>query len=170
MFSMNLNDIIVSTCRSLGEIDKHCHYEYDDGQYTATGMFFEFAVELNSFDNEKEYSSDRQNIYILVVGHRGWVKTEPFAVNSKFTTIGWKYTGDHDSCWHYGIRNEITDVYFSLAEQLNQRRQEAGLSTISPVEMSQYVSTWDKLFQPIKVQWHKTKKQRENVLDSIVVV
>lgn len=57
----------------------------------------------------------------------------------------WKHESSHDSCWrNIGAFNE---VYFGLAQQLNEKLEADGHETVAPMNMTQH--NGPQLFGPI---------------------
>lgn len=104
------------------------------------GLHFGFDVSLSSYVNGKEYNV-RKGLHLVYYARTNYVTvfsgvTEKFFTSPKEVTE-WKHEATHDSCWRDIVA--FTNLYFDMAERVNEKRVIAGLKSVAPKNMEQNV-------------------------------
>lgn len=106
------------------------------------------------------YNSPQYN-YVSVFSA---VTNNPFAVIAEVEE--WKHESSHDSCWR--DINVFSEVYFAMAEEINELLAKEGLEKVAPIEMSQFVSFGglgrDTLYEMVPVRIEKADHYKRNIV------
>lgn len=109
------------------------------------GLYFSFDPGLSFYsDSGEDYSAKRRGLHLLYQVNAGYSYINVFSAvtDSPFDPISkceWKHEHTHDSCWR--SVNAISDLYFEMAEEINQQLEADGKPRIAPRDMCQYVHT-----------------------------
>lgn len=74
-------------------------------------------------------------MYFLFTGTTVWVGHET-TERRKPSFEDYRFLSSHDSCWRNAVDEELTQIYFKFAEQINSVREKAGLKSVAPKDMS----------------------------------
>lgn len=130
---------------------------YKDGidWRTCRGLIFSLDVQIS--DNVRGHPNEaRQTIHVAILGsHSAFMTTTPLF--GWDTSTKWKNVGNHDSCWIDSVDTELTQTYFAMCNQVNNKK--------APVALSQYSTL--NLFRPVSfveatLDWDQARNKADD--------
>lgn len=68
----------------------------------------------------------------------------------------WKNTSNHDTCWESdGINSPLSELYFTMADEINMSLKDSGYEEMAPRDMNQSVYMTGKLWELVDIKLKK---------------
>lgn len=128
-------------------------------------LYFNFDVRLSCYTDDESYD-ESCGLHLLYHSKPGFTYVDVFSAVTENCFAGirevedWKHESSHDSCWR--DIQVFSQVYFGMAERINQQLKEDGLSRVAPCNMSQNIWFQDSAFRWIPVEIEKDRDDDRN--------
>jgi hypothetical protein len=158
MFSMKIEDLVQRIVMS----------ELVGKGREKEALYLCFDVSLSYYTDGDSYDQ-RAGLHLLYQVNPSYTYVNVFSAvtDSSFVPINkvekWKHEISHDSCWR-NIR-VFSDLYFSMANAINEAMVEDGLKKVAPKDMHEYnkfSGFGDYLYRWVPVKISKDKTDENN--------
>jgi len=131
------------------------------------GLYLNFDCRLGNYVGTKTYSQSR-GLHLVYHVNPGssYVTVFSGVTDSPFASIkdvsNWKHESSHDTCWR--DIHVFSEIYFDMAQKINEARMSYGLEDIAPAAMHENNSFngFDKAFSWVKVSVTRDKNDINN--------
>jgi hypothetical protein len=126
---------------------------------------FNFDCRLSYHTDDKSYNQSR-GLHLLYHSLGTYVDVFTSVTDSPFSSIKevkeWKHIMSHDSCW--SDVNVFSNIYFDMANCINNDLAKDGLSAVAPIQMSEHnnFAMFGDLYKWVPVKISKDKNDKNN--------
>lgn len=104
------------------------------------GLYFAFNVGLTYHAPDgRTYDTKRRGLHLFYFARNGYVHVFSGVTSSplKANEVSWSHECSHDSCWRDVA--VISDLYFVMADEINEQLEAGGKPTMAPAAMTQHI-------------------------------